>query len=128
MAGSSRAILLNFLSENTTTGLEKDSKGRGGIRYVEIRDRQPVRVDSYLIPLSEIAKSPKDRVGLCYWSFSPNPVQTVNSVGYEPEEETYSPSSIPLTYYHNYRLISGHAIDPHDIPDDRSQDAEAANR
>ena len=110
-----------LLSENATTGLEKDSKGRGGIRYLETRDRQPVRVDSYLIPLSEIARSLGDRVGLCYWSFSPNPVQTVNSVGYEPVDEAYSSHSIPLTYYHDYRLISGHEIDPHDIPDDRSE-------
>lgn len=110
-----------LLSENTTSGLEKDSEGRGGIRYVEIRDRQPVRVDSYLIPLSEIARFPGDRVGLCYWGFSPNPVQRVNSVGYEPEDEIYYSSSIPLTYYHNYRLIAGHAINLHDIPEDRSE-------
>ena len=110
-----------FLSGNATSGLEQDSKGRGGIRYVEIRDGQPVRVDSYLIPLSEIAKSPRDRVGLCYWGFSPNPVQRVNSVGYEPEDEIYYSSSIPLTCYHDYRLIASHAIDPHDIPEDRSE-------
>ena len=110
-----------LLSENATTGLEKDSKGRGGIRYVETRDSQPVRVDSYLIPLSEIARSLGDRVGLCYWSFSPNPVQTVNSGGYEPEDEAYSSHSIPLTCYHDYQLISGHEIDPNDIPDDRSE-------
>ena len=110
-----------LLSENTTTGLEKDSKGRGGIRYIEISDRQPVRVDSYLIPLSEITKSPGDLLGLCYWGFSPNPVQRVNSVGYEPVDEAYSSHSIPFTYYHDYRLISGHEIDPHDIPDDRSE-------
>jgi len=110
-----------ILSENTTTGLEKDSKGRGGIRYVETSDSQPVRVDSYLIPLSEIAKSLGDRVGLCYWSFSPNPVQTVNSVGYESENEIYYLNFIPLTYYHDYRLSTGHAINPHHIPDDRSE-------
>ena len=110
-----------LLSENATTGLEKDSKGRGCIRYLETRDRQPVRVDSYLIPLSEIARSLGDRVGLCYWGFSPNPVQTVNSVGYEPADEAYSSHSIPLTSYHDYQLISGHEIDPHDIPDDRSE-------
>ena len=108
-----------LLSENATTGLEKDSKGRGGIRYLETRERQPVRVDSYLIPLSEIARSLGDRVGLCYWSFSPNPVQTVNSVGYEPADEAYPSHSIPLTCYHDYQLISGHAINPNDIPDDR---------
>ncbi len=110
-----------FLEENTTTGLEKDSKGRGCIRYVDICDSQPVRVDSYLIPLSEIARSSGDRVGLCYWGFSPSPVQTVNSVGYEPADEDYSSHSIPLTCYHDYQLISGHEIDPHDVPDDRSE-------
>ena len=110
-----------FLEENITTGLEEDSKGRGCIRYVEIRDSQPVRVDSYLIPLSEISRFPGDRVGLCYWGFSPNPVQRVNSVGYEPEDEIYYSHSIPLTYYHDYRLLSGHEINPHDIPDDRSE-------
>ena len=108
-----------FLEENTITGLEKDSKGRGGIRYLETRDRQPVRVDSYLIPLSEIARFPGDRVGLCYWAFSPNPVQKVNSVGYEPADDVDTSHSIPLTYYHDYQLISGHEINPHDIPDDR---------
>ena len=110
-----------FLRDNETTGLEKDSKGRGCIRYVETRDGQPVRVDSYLIPLSEISRFPGDRVGLCYWGFSPNPVQTVNSVGYEPADEAYSSHSIPLTYYHDYQLISGHEINPHDVPDDRSE-------
>ncbi len=108
---------LVLLSHNTTTGLEQDSKGRGCIRYTEVRDHQPVRVDSYLIPLSEIARSAGDRVGLCYRGFSPEPVQIVNSVGYEPEDEL----SIPLTYYHDYWLTSGHEIDPHDVPDDRSE-------
>ena len=117
-----------FLEENATTGLEKDSKGRGCIRYVEIRDLQLVRVDSYLIPLSEVARSPGDRVGLCYWSFSPNPVQTVNSVGYESADETYSPHSIPLIYYHDYWLMSGHEINPHDIPDDRLEAPTSSER
>ena len=110
-----------LLSENTTTGLEKDSKGRGCIRYIEISDSQPVRVDSYLIPLSEIAKSLGDRVWLCYWSFSPNLKQTVNSVGYESEDEIYYSHVIPLNSYHDYRLSAGHAIDSHAIPDDRSE-------
>ena len=110
-----------FLRENATTGLEKDSEGRGCIRYVETRGRRPVRVDSCLIPLSEIARSPGDPVGLCYWGCSPKPAQTVNSVGYEPEDEIYSPHSIPLTCYHDYRLISGRGLDPLDIPDDRSE-------
>ena len=110
-----------FVRENATTGLKNDSRGRGCIRYVEIRDRQPVRADSYLIPLSEISRSPGDRVGLCYWGYSPDPEQRVNSVGYEPEDEKYTPHFIPLASYHDYRLISGHGIDPQDIPDDRSE-------
>ena len=110
-----------FLRENATTGLKNDSRGRGCIRYVEIRDRQPVRVDNYLIPLSEISRSPGDRAGLCYWGYSPEPEQRVNSVGYEPEDQKYNPHSIPFSCYHDYRLISGHEIDPHEIPDDRPE-------
>ena len=42
-------------SEGGTSGLKKDSKGRGAIRYVKISGGRQVRVDTYLIPMSEIS-------------------------------------------------------------------------
>ena len=108
-------------SEKSTTGLEDDSGGRGCIRYAERADRPPVRVDSFLIPLSEISRCPGDRVGLSYWGFSPDPVQRVNSVGYGPETEVHYPHAIPLTDYHVYQLASGGEIDASEVPDDRSE-------
>ena len=107
------------LSENSTTGLEDDSKGRGSIRYVETSDSQPVRVDNYLISLVEISRCLGDQIKLCYWGFSPHPLQRVNSVGYQAKNEIYYPHHIPLSDYHDYQLIPGHEIDPNQIPEDR---------
>ena len=116
------------LSERSTTGLEDDSKGRGSIRYVETSDGQPVRVDSYLIPLIEISRCLDEEIRLCYWGFSPHPLQTVNSVGYQAKSEVYYPHHVPLSDYHDYRLIPGHEIDPKQIPEDRSEKSTTPQR
>lgn len=107
------------LSESSTTGLRDDSAGHGCIRYLDTPDGQTVRVDTYLIPLSEIGSAVGDCIRMCYWASSPSPPLTVDSVGHAPPESVYYAHSIPLAAYHQLELASGACIDMEALPDDR---------
>ncbi|MEM9646642.1 MAG: redoxin family protein, partial [Planctomycetota bacterium] len=42
------------MGRGSSTSIQKDSKGRGAIRYLRLDDERIVRVDTYAIPLAEI--------------------------------------------------------------------------
>jgi thiol-disulfide isomerase/thioredoxin len=106
------------LSRGSTTGLEKDSKGRGAVRYVKVADGKQVRVDSFLIPMSEISRKAGDKIRVCYYGRSMKPALIVNSGGYEREGKYYS-HHIPRSMHHDYKLV-GSEIDALQVPEGRN--------
>jgi len=113
---------LHYQIENgagAKTTLKDDSKGRGAIRYLSLADGHLVRVDTFLIPLSEIAKNVGDKIRLAYWGSSPKPVLTVNSTGYERPGKNYYSGHIPRLKYNDYVLAPGGDIDATLVPEGR---------
>jgi thiol-disulfide isomerase/thioredoxin len=107
------------LGRGATSGIENDSKGRGAIRYVDVREGKQVRVDTYLIPLAELSRKIGDKIRLCYWGESPTPELTVNSAGYQPGGKHYYGYSIPLSKYHDFVLVKGREVDVSKVPQGR---------
>jgi thiol-disulfide isomerase/thioredoxin len=105
--------------EGAWSGIQSDSKGRGAIRYVDVSEGKRVRVDTYLIPLTEISRQVGDKIRICYWGYSPKPALTVNSAGYERAGKNYSSYNIPLSKYHDYVLAKGGEIDATKVPEGR---------
>ncbi len=104
----------------TQTGIYT-SKGRGGIRYIKTAGGRLVRVDTFLIPLSEISRHVGDIVRLAYWGFSAKPPLTVNSTTYTSAGKNYSRWAMPRSGYNEYILASGGRIDPNQVPEGVSQ-------
>jgi len=102
-----------------TTSPKDDSQGRGAVRYLNTPDGRLVRVDTFLIPLSEISKQVGDKVRLAYWGFSPKPPLTVNSTGYEHPGKQYYCYNIPRSTYSEYVLTKGGEIDETLVPEGR---------
>lgn len=108
------------LGARSTTGIQSDSKGRGAIRYLDLSEGKRVRVDTYLIPMSENSRKIGDKIRLCYWGYSPKPALTVNSAGYERDGKSYYAHNIPLSKYHDYVLAKGGEIDVTKVPEGRT--------
>jgi|SRR5579859_435366 len=89
-----------------------DSTGRGAVRYVGTSTAKRVRVDTYLIPLQEISKRVGDKIGICYYAYSPAPPLSINSVTLG----NYEPHSV----YREYTLSPGGSIDAAKVPDGRN--------
>ncbi len=107
------------VSSNGWTGLQRDPKGRGAIRYVAAGGGARVRVDSLLIPLADLGKKPGDTLRLAYYGSSPQPDLTVNSVGYRSPRKYYS-HALPPAMYHTVTLAERpSALDPKQVPDGR---------
>lgn len=106
------------LGVRTTTDIQNDTKGLGAVRYVKMADGKMVRVDTYLIPLTEISRRAGDEVRLVYWGNSPKPPLTVNSAGFSYHGNYYS-WKIPREQYNEYVLARGADIDLHQVPDGR---------
>jgi thiol-disulfide isomerase/thioredoxin len=115
------------LSDRATTTILSDSKGRGAVRYLDFPDAGRVRVDTYLIPLTEISRRVHDKIRLCYWGMSPCPALTVNSAGFSSEQKNYYGYHIPLSMYQDYVLMKGGEIDANQVPDGR-QDKSLSQR
>src|SRR5262245_6920754 len=92
-----------------TSGLTAASKGHGAGWYVTEGDGMRVRVDSYLIPLSELKRKPGEAVRFAYWGSSPHPDLTVNSVGFESKKKYYS-HSLPRKDWHEFVLADRAAV------------------
>lgn len=107
------------LGLRSNTHIKNDSKGRGVIRYINTADGKTVRVDTYLIPLSEISRRVGDKLRFAYWGFSPKTRLTVNSTGYTHEGKSYNRWAIPRSQYNDYTLANGGEIDPDQVPEGR---------
>lgn len=107
------------LGGGSTSGLKTDGEGWGAIRYVENSPGKLVRVDTYLIPLAELAKQVGDRIRLCYWGQSPKPPLTVSSIGEESTRLLYFNDDYGIPKYSEYVLRGGHEIDTTKVPDGR---------
>ena len=107
------------LGPGAKTGIKDDSQGQGAIRYLPGAGGHLVRVDTYLIPLSELGKQPGDKLQLAYWGFSPKPSLTVNSTGFERPGGHYYSHHIPRAQYHEYALTKKGDIDVTLVPEGR---------
>ena len=58
---------------NGRTFTKTDSQGRGQMRYLKLEDGRHVRVDSFLVPLTELKKQPGDRLGVVFDAVSAKP-------------------------------------------------------
>jgi serine/threonine protein kinase/thiol-disulfide isomerase/thioredoxin len=108
------------LQEHAWTTLRRDSQGRGAIRYLPAGRGRRVRVDSFVIPLTEIGKGPDERLRLAYWGMSPAPQLVVNSVGYQ-RKGTYYSRQLPQEKYHLVTLAArDQQLDLNQVPDGRN--------
>ncbi len=96
------------------TGMKDDYEGRAALRYVDAGNGQRVRVDTYLIPLEAISRHVGDKIGLCYYAFSPKPRMSLNSVTDDPYE--------PRSKYGEYVLTNRGQIDLAKVPDGRDDE------
>lgn len=107
------------LGPGSKTGIQGDSKGRGAVRYLKTADGRQIRVDTYLIPMSEISRHIGDKIRLAFWGSSPKPLLTVNSTSYERAGKSYYGSHIPRSQYHDYVLAKGGELDATQVPEGR---------
>jgi len=107
-------------SDGGSSGLEKDSKGHGAIRYLKFSNGKQVRIDTYLIPMSEISRQVGDKIRLCYWGSSPKPSLTVNSAGYEHDGGKYYGHQVPRGMHHGFVLAEGVELDATRVPEGRN--------
>jgi thiol-disulfide isomerase/thioredoxin len=106
------------LGGHSSTGLQKDSKGRGAISYVDVAGGK-ARVDSYLIPLQEINRKPGQSIRLGYYGKSTKPDLVVNSVGFSKDGKYY-PHHLPRDKFHDLPLAERPAvIDVQQVPEGR---------
>lgn len=116
------------INRGTTTGIQSDTKGRGAIRYIKISGGRLVRVDTYLIPLTEISRHVGEKLRLAYWGFSPKPSLVVNSTGYARAGKSYDSWSIPRSQYQVYVLSKGGGIDVAQVPYGRKDIPQATRK
>jgi thiol-disulfide isomerase/thioredoxin len=107
------------LGEGSSTGLQRDSKGRGAVSYVDAEGAK-VRVDSFLIPLQEINRKAGETVRVAYYGKSMKPDLLVNSVGFVREGKPYYSHHLPLDKFHDLPLADRPAvIDVQQVPEGR---------
>lgn len=112
-------------TENRTTVVQRDTAGRGSVNFVSTSEGQKVRVDCFLIPLSELGTASGASIKLAYYARSRAPDFQLNSVGFEASK-VYNSTSIPRTKFHSLELLEGTKIDPLKIPDGRVGHEEAS--
>jgi thiol-disulfide isomerase/thioredoxin len=116
------------LSENGSSGLMGDSKGRGAIRYLDTGEGKRVRIDSFVVPLAEIGKKAGEEIRLAYYGDSPHPVITVNSLGYQPPGRYY-PHQLPADKFQTIRLADRPtALDLARVPEGRDDPCPLPNQ
>jgi thiol-disulfide isomerase/thioredoxin len=108
-----------LLGDHRRTHVRQDSAGRAAIRYLDAAGRGQVRVDSILIPLSEIGRQAGQSVRVAVWTRSEHPDLTLNSLGV-PEPPGVGGSGLPTRSYHVATLLAGRpSLDPTLVPRDR---------
>jgi thiol-disulfide isomerase/thioredoxin len=109
------------LGGESTTHLSTDSAGRGCVKYVDIGNGTLARVDSFLIPLSEIGRQPGQTIRFAFWARSPEPPLIVNSLGIQ-DTDPYTGYTLPRQSYHQITLAGGpESLDPMAVPSGRQE-------
>lgn len=98
------------LSERSTTTIKSDSQGRGSLQHVDKVNGGKARVDTLLIPLSELSKKPGETLWMRFYARSP--VDQLN---------VRFPTSYSSEYKLSYTLIKDSALrlDPQLVADKR---------
>ena len=89
--------------DGRTTHIRHDSSGRGCISYLPTADGRRARVDTFVIPLSELGTGPGRSLRLVYFTHSPVPSLRLDSAGFQPGS-TYYIKQVPLDVYHSIVL------------------------
>jgi len=101
--------------------LSTDSAGRGCVKYFDTGRGTVARVDSFLIPLSEIGRQPGQTVRFAFWARSPEPPLIVNSLGIQ-DTDPYTGYTLPRQSYHQITLAGGpESLDPTAVPSGRQE-------
>jgi hypothetical protein len=99
-----------------------DSKGRGGIRFVNADNGKKVRVDSFLIPLAELEKKPGEKIRLAVSGYSPQPDVAFNSAQLTTDGKAKFYIGMPKTTYLDFTLgQQTGTVDPALVPDGRGK-------
>jgi thiol-disulfide isomerase/thioredoxin len=107
------------LGRGAWTTIKSDTSGHGAIRYVQTPEGRNIRVDVFLVPLTEISKHASDTIRLCYYGDSPSPPLKVNSSGYTRNGKPYYSHQIPNASYQPYVLTIGKELPSDSVPDGR---------
>ncbi len=86
-----------------TSHLTHDSAGRGSISYLPTADGRLARVDTFVIPLSELGTEPGRELRLVYFTHSPVPELRLNSGAFRPGG-VYYVKQIPRELYQSVLL------------------------
>ena len=114
-----------LISANSCTPLQRDSKGRGAIRYLEIAKDRRVRVDSIVLPLAELEKKPGDELRFAYSATSTKPEFTRCSLKDVKQMTGFGSKK----GYHKIKLQDRPAsLDPKQVPEGREDQVPAATR
>lgn len=92
--------------ERGSSHIKSDSTGRGSIRYLSLSNEGRVRVDTYVIPYSELGLKAGQTVGVGLYVSSPLPEMTMNSVGYVSTRRKYYSFSLPWEKLSRVRLTT----------------------
>ena len=114
----------SILLERGSSHLKADSIGRGAIRYFDLKDqKESIRVDTYVIPFSELEIESGAKIGVAYMGNSTAPEFIVNSIGFEPDREKYYSFMLPYRDFQELELApcSG-SIDIEKIPAGREDE------
>jgi hypothetical protein len=108
-----------WINKNEWTTSRTDTKGRGSMRYFPDGNGGWFRVDSFVIPLSEIEKKPQQQLRLAYWGDSTRLKLPVNSVGFR-KSAYYVAQDLPYRSFTHHNLSLGPVVlDVSKVPDDR---------
>ncbi len=105
---------------------QSDSAGRGSIQYVDAGSGRLARVDTYAIPLAEIARRPGQTVRLAYWATTVRPNLTLSSIATALPRQDES-MSLPVAEFAPVQLADRTAaLDASLIPEGREDAANSA--
>ena len=116
-----RSVFSNDFSE---TMLKDDSLAKGSICYVSLQGEQVIRIDNYVIPLSEFGRQSGDTIRICYWISSAVPKFKMASVEYKRKRAPYSYSDVPIERYHTFSLKEGEKLTVDTIAGTWAQDTD----
>ena len=117
-----RGLRYQFIEERSfdPAALHGDSKGRGSIQFVPAESGKKIRVDSFLLPLSELGRKPGDKVRLILSGKSVKPDVAFNSAGLRTKGRAMFYTGMPKKFYRDFTLgqQSG-SLEATQVPDDR---------